>query len=202
MIRTIFFDFGNVVAFFDHQRAVDRLAAFTDMPGVELALALYGGPIADDYECGHLSTEEYVREALLNGRLGCTPEQFLDCYTDIFWPNPEVIELIPRLKPRYRVVLASNTNDAHYRRYTADFADVLAHFSQLVPSHHARARKPHPEFFAYAHQFAQAEPGECLFLDDLPVNVETAERFGWKGLVYRNDGMLAEKLTALGVEID
>ena len=41
-------DFGNVVGFFDHGRAVARLAAFTDVPAVELALALYGSPIADD----------------------------------------------------------------------------------------------------------------------------------------------------------
>lgn len=201
MIRTIFFDFGNVVAFFDHQRAVARLAAFTDMNPVELALALYGSPIADDYECGHLSTAEYVREALLNGRLSCTPAEFLHSYNDIFWPNPEVAELIPRLKPRYRVVLASNTNEAHFRRFTADFAEVLRHFDHLAPSHHARARKPHPEFFAYAHQFAHAAPPECLFIDDLPVNIEAAQRIGWKGIVYRADGALADNLRTVGVEI-
>jgi putative hydrolase of the HAD superfamily len=201
MIRTIFFDFGNVLAFFDHQRAVARLAAFTETDPVELALALYGGPLADDYECGHLSTAEYVREALLNGRLSCSESEFLDCYHDIFWPNPEVAELAPLLKPRYRLVLASNTNEAHFRRYTADFADVLHHFDYLVTSHHARARKPHPEFFAYAHQFAHAEPSECLFVDDLPVNVEAAGRVGWKGLVYSPDGTFAEKLQATGVEV-
>ena len=202
MIRTLFLDFGNVVGFFDHQRAVDQLAAFTDLPPVELALALYGSPLADDYECGHLPTAGYVREALLNGRLGCTPDQFLAAYTDIFWPNPEVAELLPRLKGRYRLVLASNTNDAHFSRFSADFADVLSHFDHLVVSHHARARKPHPEFFAYAHRFAEAEPAECLFVDDLPANVEAAERFGWRGHVYWADGTLAEKLAAAGVQID
>ena len=74
MIRTIFFDFGNVVGFFDHDRAIRELARFTDMSPTELGLQLYGGPLEDDYECGKLTTEEYVREALLNGRLRCTPE--------------------------------------------------------------------------------------------------------------------------------
>src|SRR5438874_2199991 len=112
MIRTIFFDFGNVVAFFDHDRALREFARFTDMDPTELGLTLYGGTLEDDYECGKLTTAEYVREALLNCRLTCTPEQFLSFYDKIFWANPEVCELIPRLKPRYRVVLASNTNDA------------------------------------------------------------------------------------------
>ena len=63
------------------------------------------------------------------------------------------------------------------------------------------ARKPHVEFFAYAHQFALAEPDECLFVDDMPVNIETAEHFGWKGIVYRPEGTLVEKLKEHGVQL-
>lgn len=202
MIRTIFFDFGNVVAFFDHGRAIARFGRFTDMDPVELALAIYGSPIADDYECGRITTAEFFREVALNGRLRCSEAEFLAAYTSIFWPNPEVLALLPRLTPRYRLVLASNTNEAHYLRYTRDFADPLARFDHLVASHHAGARKPHPEFFAHAARFAAAEPHECLFLDDLPVNVEAAERFGWKGLVYAADGTATEKLAALGIQLN
>jgi putative hydrolase of the HAD superfamily len=201
VIRTLFFDFGNVLAFFDHGRAVKEFARFTDMEPVELALALYGSPIADDYECGKLTTDEYVREARLNGRLACTAEQFLSYYHDIFWPNPEVHDIIPRLRPRYRLVLASNTNEAHFVRYTRDYAGVLAHFDHIVPSHHAAARKPHAEFFEYALRFANAEPHECLFIDDLPVNVEAAERAGMRGIFYTADGTFEGGLRAAGVEI-
>ena len=242
MIRTIVFDFGNVVAFFDHSRALKELAPFTDMDPVELALVLYGSPIEDAYERGAIPTAEYVREALLNGRLSCSPDEFLAHYCDIFWPNAEVIDLLPRLKPRHRLVLASNTNDAHFTKYTFQFARELAHLDHMVrsravpksiilidlpssssmmlsglrsrwirggdwscivvkTSHMARARKPEPAFFAFAHRHTDAEPGECLFVDDLPVNVEAAQRFGWKGLVYRADGTLAEKLRAAGVEV-
>ena len=201
MIRTIFFDFGNVVGFFDHDRAIRELARFTDMSPTELGLQLYGGPLEDDYECGKLTTEEYVREALLNGRLRCTPERFLSLYDKIFWPNPEVCELIPKLKPKYRLVLGSNTNEAHFYRYTQDFKQVLSHFEHLVASHHAGSRKPHPEFFEYAKRYAEAEPRECVFVDDLPVNIEAANRAGFKGVVYLPDGMLAARLKAAGVDI-
>ena len=201
MIRTIFFDFGNVVAFFDHARAVRQFARHTAMDPVELALALYGGPLAEDYECGKMPTAEYVREALLNGRLSCSADEFLTAYTDIFWPNPEVIDLLPKLKGRYRLVLGSNTNDAHFVRYTKDFSETLAHFDHLVASHHAGARKPHAEFFAYALRYARAEPHECVFVDDLPVNVEAADRAGLRGVVYTPGGTLPDQLRSLGVEI-
>ena len=200
-MRTIFFDFGNVVAFFDHQRAIARLCRYTDMPPVELALVLYGGPTEDDYETNKLTTAEYVRLGKLNGRLTCPDAEFLAAFADIFWRNDEVCDLIPKLKPRYRLVLASNTNEAHFAHYTRQFADVLARFDHLCPSHHAGARKPHPAYFDYCQRFAAADPGECLFVDDLPENVEAAERHGWKGVCYQVRGQLARQLRVAGVEI-
>ncbi|MFM8273532.1 MAG: HAD family hydrolase [Gemmata sp.] len=200
-IKTVIFDFGNVVAFFDHSRAVARLAGYTEVPPVEIALKLYGSHIEDAYERGAIDTAEYVREAKLNARLKCTDEQFLAAFARIFWHNPEVSDLIPRLRPGYRIVLASNTTRAHFEAYSEQFADVLAHFDHLGTSFDAKARKPEEAFFAHIQQHANAEPEECVFVDDLPTNVEAAERFGWAGIVYRADGTLADKLRAAGVGV-
>lgn len=200
-MKTVIFDFGNVLAFFDHQRAVAELARFTALPPAELTLQLYGSPIEDSYERGRLPTAEYVRLAKHNGRLSCTDDEFLAAFQDIFWRNAEVCDLIPKLKPRYRLVLASNTNDAHFRRFTAQFSDVLAHFDHLCTSHVGGRRKPEREYFAYCQPFTEAAPGECVFVDDLPGNVEAAEAFGWRGVVYRPGDDLAGKLRAAGVQI-
>jgi glucose-1-phosphatase len=199
MLKTLVFDFGNVIGFFDHQRAVTELARFTDMNPMELALVLYGSPIEHDYEVGKLTTAEYVREAKLNGRLNCTDEEFLTCFCDIFWPNPEISDLIPRLKPHYRLILASNTNEAHFGRYSVDFAATLSHFDHLVVSHQVGARKPHSNFFAFAQRHTEAAAAECALIDDLPVNVEAAGRVGWKGITYRPGGSLIRQLQAIGV---
>jgi putative hydrolase of the HAD superfamily len=203
-IRTIIFDFGNVLAFFDHGRAVARLAKYSDLPPVELTLQLYGSPIEDAYERGAIDTAEYVRLAKLNGRLTCTDEQFLAAFVDIFWRNDEVCDLVPRLRPKYRLMLASNTNRAHFERYYHQFHDVLVargYFDALCTSDLAGARKPEEAFFRYVQRGAVAAPHECLFIDDLPGNVEAAEKFGWRGIVYRPDGTLEDKLRAAGVEI-
>ena len=200
-MKTIFFDFGNVIAFFDHQRAIQRLHAYTELSPEELTVILYGSPIEDQYEQNRLTTAEYVQLASEGGRLSCPDDVFLAAFVDIFWRNDEVCDLIPRLKPRYRLVLASNTNEAHYRKYTEQFADVLAHFDHLCPSHHAGRRKPHPEYFAYCQRFANADPAECLFVDDIELNVEAARRHGWEGVCYRPGGTFAAQLRAAGVEI-
>src|SRR5262245_49731575 len=121
-IRTIFIDFGNVVAFFDHHRATARLAPFTDMTEPELFRTLYGRQVEDDYEHGRITTEEYVTGAIKAARLTSTPDDFVCAFQPIFIPNPEILDLIPRLKPKYRLVLASNTTDAHYRKYCGQFS--------------------------------------------------------------------------------
>jgi putative hydrolase of the HAD superfamily len=199
VIKTIFIDFGNVIAFFDHQRAVRQLLSHTDLTAPELTRILYDSPLELDYERGQLSTVEYVRLGSEAAHLKCSPEQFLAAFVDIFWPNPEVCELIPKLAERHRLVLASNTNDAHYRKYCEQFASEIGKFSAKCPSHFAGSRKPNEAYFAYCQQFAEANPEECLFLDDLRVNVEAARNFGWQAIEYRPGQDLAGQLTKLNV---
>jgi putative hydrolase of the HAD superfamily len=200
-MKTVFIDFGNVIAFFDHRRAVARLVEYTDLPAAELLLALYGGVIEDDYEHGRISTAEYFRLAQRDGRLTCTQDQFEAAFVDIFTRNEEVCDLIPRLKPKYRLVLASNTNDAHYRKYCDQFADVITLFDERCPSHLVGHRKPHRAYFEHCQRVAAAAPHECLFLDDYPSNVEAATAFGWNCVEYRSGENLADRLREMGVQL-
>lgn len=199
MIRTIFFDFGNVLAFFDHWRTIRRLTAFTDMSGNDIYATLYGEPLEDAYEHGAISTERYVSEAIRLARLRCTPEQFLEMFRDIFTPNPDVLDLIPRLAKSYRLCLASNTNDAHFRHYCQHYRETLAHFSALPTSHQAGHRKPAAGFFEYCQRFAEAPPEACAFVDDIAGNVEAGKQHGWLGIHYQHGQKLADVLRLSGI---
>lgn len=200
MIRTLFFDFGNVIALFDHGRTVARLAHHTPLAPTELALTLFGGTYGHDFECGRISVAQYIDAVRVNGRLTCSPEEYHDAFVDIFEPNPPVMSLIPRLKNRYRLVLASNTNEAHFGHLSGVYRETLAHFDHLVLSHEVNARKPRAEFYTAAQRSAEAAPGECVFIDDLPTNIAAAEAHGWHGIVYTNPADLVSRLRALGVE--
>lgn len=200
-MKTVFFDFGNVIGFFDHNRTVQKLLRFTSLSQPALFEALYGGDLETRYERGDISTEDYVRLAIEGGRLNCTPTEFLACFEDIFWPNPDVCDLIPKLKPRYRLGLASNTNDAHYTRYSAQFAETLTHFDALCPSHFARCRKPDAAYFAFCQHQAEAEPSECVFVDDLPENILAARSHGWKGVLYTPGTRLRDELETAGIHL-
>jgi putative hydrolase of the HAD superfamily len=200
-IRTVVFDFGNVVGFFSHRKSAEQVAAYTDMAPEAVQAYLYGGRLEEDYEAGRLTTPEFVGMVRETCRLRCTDEQLSRAFADMFEPNPDVCGLIPGLKGRYRLVLLSNTNDLHYRQFRGQFAGTLAHFDHLVLSHEVGVRKPDPRIYAHCQQLADTPAAECLFVDDLPSNVDGARACGWQGLVYRRGDDLRRGLASLGVTV-
>jgi FMN phosphatase YigB (HAD superfamily) len=201
-IKTIVFDFGRVVSFFDHRLTISRLAGHAGLPAAEMHTQLFDGPLEDDYESGRISTSEFLRRVRELCRLTCPDEIIAAAWADIFWPNEEVCALLPRLKPRYRLLLGSNTNELHARQFRDQFADWLRHFDALVLSHEIGVRKPRAGFFEHCLRLAECAPAECLFIDDLAANVAGARACGWQGIVYTNFPDLCQQLTALGIEDD
>jgi len=203
MIKTILFDFGNVVAFFDHQRGLRRLLPHTDHTPEQLVGLMSYNNLEYRYECGELTTDEVFAMAREAGGFRCSQAEFVDAFCDIFWPNAPMEDLIPRLKRNgYRLVLASNTNAAHYDRYRQQFQEVLRHFDAIAVSHQAGARKPHAKFFEYAHRLTGSDKAECVFVDDLVDNVAAARDFGWRAIHYTRFDDLVPELRTLGVKVD
>jgi glucose-1-phosphatase len=200
-MKTIIFDFGNVVGFFDHMRALRRLEPYTRMSAREMYAMAIAGDLEDAFESNRISEEEFLARFVGGCKLSCSRQVLAEACADIFWPNPEICELIPRLKPRYRLLLGSNTNPIHSRFFRKQFADVLRQFDALVLSHEIGVRKPGAGFFEHCQTLVECRPEECLFLDDVADNVAGARRHGWQGIVYQaNDGVL-EKMRAAGVRL-
>jgi glucose-1-phosphatase len=200
-MKAIVFDFGNVVGFFDHFKTLRRLEQYTKMPAETIYSSIYAGQLEDDFESGRISEEQFLTSFIRLCQLSCQPPQLSDLCADIFWPNPEVCDLVPKLKPAYRLLLGSNTNVIHARFFKQQFAEVLGHFDALVLSYEIGVRKPSAAFFQHCQKVAEAAPHECLFIDDLPDNVAAARQLGWHGIVYRPGNDLARALRAHDVQI-
>jgi FMN phosphatase YigB (HAD superfamily) len=199
-IKTIVFDFGRVVGFFDHHLTTKRLADHSGLPMEELHAHLFGNALEDDYESGRMSTEEFLQRLREVCRLTCPDEIVANAWADIFWPNQEVCALLPLLKPRYRLLLGSNTNELHARQFCGQFAEWLLPFDALVLSYQIGVRKPKAGFFEHCTRLADGAPAECLFIDDLPTNVAGARACGWQGIVYTDFPDLCKQLAVLGID--
>ncbi|MFO0965724.1 MAG: HAD family phosphatase [Gemmataceae bacterium] len=198
-MQTIVFDFGNVIAFFDHYRALAKMQAHTDLTQEAMYQSVYVGELEDLFEKGALDEPEFLRRVIALWRLRCGPDPLAEAIADIFEPNPEVCELIPRLARRYRLLLGSNTNAIHARKFLGQFEEVLSHFDRLILSYEIGARKPALPFFERCLEHAGCKPEECLFIDDLPANIEGARRAGLRGLVYQRGDGLTRRLRDLGI---
>ncbi|MFL5327709.1 MAG: HAD family hydrolase [Gemmataceae bacterium] len=201
MIRAILFDFGNVVGFFDHRRATKRFAPAAKLSEDEMFDQIYSNHLEHEFESGRMSADEFVAHVTNMIGYDKSHEEFQTAFVDIFTPNPPVMALIPRLKPRYKLVLASNTNELHSAHFRATYADVLRHFDALGMSFEAGVRKPDPEFYRYCARLAGVAPSECLFIDDVEANVEGARAVGMQAIQYSPDIDLAFELARHGVEL-
>jgi putative hydrolase of the HAD superfamily len=198
-IRTVFFDFGNVIAFFDHERTTRALLPHTDVRYEDLYRAVYHPTDFDAFESGHLPSDGYVDGVFARVSLRCDRKYFEAVFADIFEPNPAVCELIPQLARTHRLVLASNTNGLHAGLFLKTLKPTFDYFHTLVMSHEAKARKPDAKFYAYCQQFAVGAPHECLFIDDRADNIEAARRHGWQTIQYTDHAVLLRELARLGV---
>src|SRR5262245_48755670 len=197
----IVFDFGNVLAFFSHQKAAEQLAAYGDVSPEEVHGFLQEARHEDDFESGRLAPADYLAVLRREFKLRGNDAELSLAVADMFTPNPEVCALVPRLKPRYRLLLLSNTNALHYGHFRRQLAETPDLFDALVVSHEVGHRKPRPEVYAHCERLAGCPPRRCLFVDDLPANVEAARARGWQGVVYTRGDDLAAQLRARGVKV-
>jgi len=197
-MKTLIFDFGNVLGFFDHRKTLRRLAAHTDL-SMNAMMTRFRARTFEDYECGRLTSANFLTEARQLFQLRCSEADIAAAWSDIFEHNDAMHALILSLRGRYRLLLGSNTNELHATQFRRQFADTLTHFHHLVLSHEIGERKPNRAFFEHCQQHASCAPQECLFIDDLPENVAGAQAFGWQGIVFRNAENLRKQLQAAGV---
>ena len=201
----LIFDFGNVVAHFDYRKAASKLGTRLGISGEELLERLRPLGFSDllkSYEAGKISAEAFSKGVSNLIGLAIAHHEFVAAWSDIFRANESLAPLFGFFKEKgYTLVLGSNTNDIHADQFRRQFADSLAHFDRLVLSYEVGHIKPSAAFYLACAEAAGAEPGECVFIDDLMENIEGARAAGLVGLHYETTEQLLVDLEAIGVEI-
>ena len=162
---------------------------------------------------GHTRTGDYAEVSLKTDAGQLTMEQFYDGLHDLSGiPTPaiesefktyanldsDLIELIKRLKPHYKIGLLSNSNGPHLR-------DILNHngltplFDEIIISGEVGFVKPSREIFDYTLGQTQSKPQETVFIDDNQANIAAANKLGIVALLYRDYHTLISELEKLNL---
>src|SRR4051812_20768673 len=98
--------------------------------------------------------------------------------------RPEMVAMLDRVKAAglLTACLTNNVVDAAADRVGDDraerIAEVMARFDVVVESSKVGVRKPEPRFYEIACELLGVQPEECVFLDDLGINLKPAAAMG------------------------
>jgi len=197
--HSVVFDFGNVIAFFDHGKACRQLAQLSSAP-IDQALvhaAIFDTEVEAAYDSGRLSTAQFIARLRRELSLQASDADIGRAWSDIFTPNAAIASVIPALEARgLRLVLGSNTNELHRDWFGRVCAETLDVFDAQVLSYHIGCRKPDRRFFEACIAASRCAASECVYIDDRADFVAAGRALGMDGILYA-PGLDIESLLGL-----
>ncbi len=201
MIKTVYFDIGNVLVFFSRQKMMAQMAACSGLSIEELQNLLFGNHLLERYETGKITTEEVYRIFHSHSRRAFSLPEMLDAASNIFTPNTELWPIVESLKKAHvRIILLSNISECHFHKIVSDYP-ILRQFDHKILSYEVGACKPHPTIFQKALSHSNCKPEECFYTDDIPEFITGARKAGLPGEIYKDVPTLRSHLTARGCQL-
>jgi len=205
-IKAIVSDFGGVLT----TPLVQSFMAFQDQTGIttetlgeamQAATEANGGenPLFE-MERGEITEDAFL--ALLTEHLepllGHHPEmhRFREIYFEALQPNPEMIELMRKLKGEgYRMAMLTN-NVREWEPVWRAMLPVDEIFEIVVDSGFVGCRKPESKIYALTLE-RLGEPAEaCLFVDDVLINCEGARKAGLHAVHFQDNAQAIPEIRA------
>ncbi len=191
---TIVFDLGNVLIPFDHTLWVKNYNKIKDGLGDQyIKNYLDNYHIHRNYESGKMSDNDFIAQNLEWLDQKITAEQFCNYFSNIFSVNENVVELLPKLKQNYKLVLLSNTNSIH-KKYGWEKYSFLQNFDELILSHIVGEVKPEKKIYKAVEAYTNEDPETHIFIDDILDYVNGAKKLGWDGIQFSNYENLMKEL--------
>ena len=200
MIRTIIFDIGNVLTVFGWKNFLKSFG-FDAKTEERVGKATMDNPFWNEMDRGKLSEEEMLEGFIQNDpSVEKEIRQIYENLHGILTKANYAIPWIKELKAKgYQVLVLSNFSEK-VARENADALDFLEYVDGGILSYKDGVIKPDPAIYRLLLDRYGLKPEECVFLDDVPKNVDAAAAFGIATILFRNQEQAMEELRALGVE--
>jgi len=183
-ITTLIFDFGGVLINLDLARCIQN---FRDLgvKNFENHLSNVGQKgFFLQFEKGEISVEQFRKEIRSLAQIPLTDTQIDKAWCSFLCDIPiEKLEILSKLKEKFRLLLLSNTNRMHIEtigmeEFSKSGKTIFDFFDKCYFSYEMGMAKPDAEIFEAVLADAGVAANECLFLDDGHKNIETANKLG------------------------
>lgn len=182
-IKNIIFDLGGVILNLDYGLTTQAFKSLGIKEFENLYSQVKQRQLFDDYEKGFIASEVFRNELVSLIESGPSPHEIDAAWNAMLLDLPEErIELLEKLKSKYRLFLLSNTNDIHITAYssyllkTFGFPDLSHIFEKEYYSYRVGMRKPDKEIFELVLSENDLKASETLFIDDSAQHIEGARQ--------------------------
>ncbi len=187
MIKNVVFDMGNVLLRYDPELPLNAFC-HSEAEKDLIRRELFQGP---EWVQGDLGTiEDEDRFELIKKRVSPKHWEALQNCCEKWYrymqPIEGAISFCERLRQRgYRLFVLSNASNAFHWFFPANVPKE--YFEGIVVSAEIHLLKPDREIYEYLLKRYGLKAEECLFLDDLPENVEGARAVGMNAMQFLGD---------------
>lgn len=118
--------------------------------------------------------------------------------------RPDMVEALRRVKTRFRIAcITNNMPTGHGPGMARDPArvkeieQIMTLFEHVVESSKLGIRKPDPRIYRHACELLGVEPADCVYLDDLGINLKPAKALGMQTIKVENSVQALGELEAI-----
>jgi glucose-1-phosphatase len=183
-IKNIIFDLGGVIMNIDFKKTEEAFADLGFTNFAQYMTQFHITPFFEEFETGKIDNAAFIKGIQQIAPEPVTEQQIIYAWNALLLDFPlERIELLEKLKKRYRIFLLSNTNALHYEAFQHTLHSLTGKllediFEKTYYSHTANLRKPDAAIYKLVTDENNLNPAETLFIDDTASNFSGAEEAG------------------------
>lgn len=203
-LRAVVFDYGMVLSGVPDPESHAAMVRISGLPADRFEAAYWADRHA--YDEGKLTGATFWQKLVHDIGLSLPPETIEELiqHDARMWTtqNPAMLAWQQRLKAKgLKTAILSNMGDSVLKNMEREF-DWLDQFDVLVWSFQLNMAKPEPAIYHHVLKELGTQPGETLFLDDRPINIEAALALGMKAIEFSTIDRLRADLIAQGMDAE
>ena len=198
-IRAIFWDVGGVLLSNGWDRA-QRQRALQHFHLDELDFEDRHEMLVSSFERGKITLQDYLQRTVFYRPRPFTPDDFTQFIYSLSQPCQETLDLARSLAGSCRYLMSTlNNESAELNQHRIQKYGLRDVFDVFVSSCYVGLRKPEEGIYRLALEITQYLPDECCFVDDRPLNVDTAAHLGMHAIRVESPQQLRAEFEKLGV---
>lgn len=186
-IKSIIFDLGGVILNLNYSKTEDEFKKIGVLNFKEFYSQKKQTLLFDDFEKGKIKSEEFISSFKESGNLKIKEIDFINAWNAMLLEIPiEKLQFIDGLKKSYKIILLSNTNEIHIKKFEDDLKknNMLEQFykcfDKIYYSSRMGKRKPEENCFNQVLEENGLIAENTLFIDDSIQHIEGAKKAGIK----------------------